>query len=411
MRVTMLPGTRQEARILPLSMSPRVATFLIFVINGAMVGTWLANVPWVAGHLDATKTQVGVALLCSAAGALVSMTITGQLLTRVSTRRLVVVSSLLFPLLAPVPLLAPSLVALAGAMVLFGFVNGIMDVSMNAHGVAIERRIGRPIISSLHAGWSLGGLLGAAGVAAAAAAGLDAPVGAAITTVVLLGVALVAIPFLGTATIEGEPRAEGGPRFTLPSRAVLPLGVLAALAAIVEGGIGDWVGLYLERDLGMDAGLAALGYTTFALGLTLGRFTGDGLNRRYGAGRLLQGGMTLVAVALGVTLALANPVLALPGMVVAGIGVANAIPLAFSAGGHIPPSGPSLAAVFTMCYSVFLAAPPILGFIADHIGLPATLGLLVAVAAVAAWLAPRTPGIDAANQLAASRRAESAAGA
>ncbi|MFN8622389.1 MAG: MFS transporter [Chloroflexota bacterium] len=382
-------------------MSPRIATFLIFVVNGAMVGTWLANIPWISGHLDASRTQIGVVLLCTAAGALVAMTITGQLLTRVSTRRMVIVSSLLLPLLAPVPLLAPSLGALAAVMVVFGFVNGVMDVSMNAHGVALERRTGRPIISSLHAGWSVGGLLGAACVALAAAAKVEPAVEAAIAGAALIGVTLVAIPFLGRATIEGEPRPEGGSRLTLPSRAVLPLGVLAVLAAVVEGGIGDWAGLYLQRDLGVEAGIAALAYTAFALGLTGGRLTGDWMNRRYGAGRLLQAGMAVVAVAVGVVLFASSPALALPGLVVAGIGVANAIPLVFSAGGHIPPSGPSLAAVFTMTYTAFLAGPPILGFIADHIGLPATFGLIVVAAVVGAVVAPRTPGIDAANQLAA----------
>jgi MFS family permease len=133
--------------------------------------------------------------------------------------------------------------------------------------------------------------------------------------------------------------------------------------------------------------------------LTGARFAGDSINRRFGAGRLLRVGMTIVAVTLGVVLVAANPLVALPGLVILGAGVANAIPLMFSAGGHIQPSGPSLAAVFTMCYTAFLAGPPIVGFIADHIGLPPTMGLLVGFAVVAAVVAPRVPGIDASNEL------------
>jgi MFS family permease len=180
---------------------------------------------------------------------------------------------------------------------------------------------------------------------------------------------------------------------------VLPLGLLGVLAAVVEGGIGDWAGLYLERDLGLDSGQAALGFTAFALGLTVGRLGGDLVNRRTGAGRLLRSGFALTGAALGGFLAAANPALALPGLVICGVGVANAIPVVFSAGGHIKPSGPSLAAVFTMTYTAFMAGPPIVGFIADHIGLPATMLLLVLAAILGAVVAPRVPGIDASNEL------------
>src|SRR6476620_4727586 len=111
---------RQRPRAYCARMSARLATFLIFVVNGAMVGAWLANIPWIAGRLDASKTQIGLALLCSAAGALVSMTLTGQLLTRMSSRRIVIASSLAFPLLAIFPVTAPSLVVLALGMIGFG---------------------------------------------------------------------------------------------------------------------------------------------------------------------------------------------------------------------------------------------------------------------------------------------------
>lgn len=377
-------------------MSARVATFLIFVVNGAMIGTWLGQIPWIATHLDVTKTQVGIALLCTSGGALVSMTLTGQLLTRTTSRTLIAVGALTFPLMSAFPVLAPSLAVLAVGMLLFGALNGIMDVSMNAHGVALERAMGRPIMSSMHAGWSLGGLLGAAGVVVASFAGVEPAVAAFMTTLVLLPLALIAIPSLGPGAVGSR---EGGARISLPSRAVLPLGLLGVLAAMIEGGVGDWAGLYLDQDLGMDSGVAALGFTVFALGLTVARLAGDRLNSRIGAGRLLRGGMAIVAVTLTIVLLAANPLVALPGLVIMGAGVANAIPLMFSAGGHIKPSGPSLAAVFTMCYTAFLAGPPIVGFIADHIGLPPTMGLLVAFAVVAAVVAPRIPGIDASNRL------------
>jgi MFS family permease len=376
-------------------MSPRLATALIFVVNGAAIGTWIALIPWISRELDASRTEIGLVLLCSAAGALVSMTLAGQLLTRVSSRRLVAVSALVFPLLAPLPALAPSIGVLAVVMTAFGAANGLLDVSMNAHGVAVERALGRPIMSSLHAGWSIGGLLGAAGVALAAGLGVDAPTEAVLSAGLMLVLALVTIPRLGTGSI----RTQGGSSIALPSRAVLPLGLLAVIVAAVEGGISDWAGLYLERDLGADPGLAAASYAVFALGMAVGRLSGDALNRRFGAAPLLSGGLVVTAVSLGAVLVLAHPAAAIVGITLAGIGVANAIPLVFSAGGRIPPSGPSLAAVFTMCYTAFLAGPPVIGAVADRIGLPTTLGLLVVAAVAAAIAAPRAPGIEAPTRL------------
>ncbi|HKZ92298.1 MAG TPA: hypothetical protein VJZ50_09170, partial [Candidatus Limnocylindrales bacterium] len=153
-----------------------MSTFLLFVVNGAVVGTWIAAIPGVKADLGASATQMGLVLFSASVGALVSQQITGQLLVRVSSRRMLTGAALVFPLLTVLPLLAPDLLVLAGVMVAFGAFNTAMDVSMNAHGVALETSGGRSILSGLHAGWSLGGVIGAVGVAVAIALGIDVAV-------------------------------------------------------------------------------------------------------------------------------------------------------------------------------------------------------------------------------------------
>ena len=148
----------------------------MFAVNGFVVGTWIASIPGVQVSLAASATEIGIALLFTAAGSLVAMPITGQLLAHVPSRRLLIVTSLTLPFLAPLPVLAPSVPLLAVALFVFGALNGAMDVSMNAHGVTLERSLGKPITSSLHAGWSIGGLVGAAAVALAVAL-VDPPAG------------------------------------------------------------------------------------------------------------------------------------------------------------------------------------------------------------------------------------------
>ena len=152
-------------------MTPRLATFTVFAINGAMVGTWVAHIPWLQDHLGISKATLGLCLLCMAAGALVSMPLTGHILDGRSSASVTRVAALVFCLMLPLPLLATSPVMLAAILFVFGASNGAMDVSMNAHGVAVERALGRPIMSSLHGGWSVGGFLSAGLVAVAAAAG------------------------------------------------------------------------------------------------------------------------------------------------------------------------------------------------------------------------------------------------
>jgi hypothetical protein len=129
--------------------------------------------------------------------------------------------------------------------------------------------------------------------------------------------------------------------------------------------------------------------------MALCRVGGDAVNTRIGPDALLRGGMLLVAAALGALLLIAEPVAAVIGFTLAGLGVANGVPVMFSAAGRVPPSGPSLAAVFTVGYTGFLAGPPVIGFLADAIGLPATLGLVGAAAVVVAALAGRGLGAAA----------------
>jgi fucose permease len=261
-----------------------------------------------------------------------------------------------------------------------------MDVSMNAHAVAVERELAKPIMSSLHGGWSLGGFASSGLAAAAGSAGLDPRVESVIVGVALWFAALWLTTRLGSASTHSE---EGSSGFARPSRAVFLIGALCFLTMMTEGAIGDWSGIYLRHDLGAGAAAAATGFTGFSLGMAIARLGGDLLNARLGAGRLLRGGMALVAISLGAVLLIGRPVPAVVGFALVGLGIANSVPLLFSAAGRVDPPGPSLAAVFTVGYTGFIVGPPVIGFLADAIGLPETLGLLVFAALTVAALGGR----------------------
>jgi predicted MFS family arabinose efflux permease len=365
--------------------TPRAATFAIFAVNGAMIGTWVAHIPWLQDHLGISKATIGLCLLCMAAGALVSMPLTGQVLDRRSSASVTRTAALVFCLMLPLPLLATSAPMLGAILFVFGASNGAMDVSMNAHGVAVERELPRPIMSSLHGGWSLGGFAASGLAVVAGSAGLDPRAESLIVGVVLWLAAL----WLGRRLGSASAHSEEGSGFALPSRAVLLIGLLCFLAMLTEGAIGDWSGIYLRHDLGASAAAAATGFTGFSLGMAVARLGGDVLNERLGAGRLLRGGMALVAIALGAVLLIGSAVPAVVGFALCGLGIANAVPLLFSAAGRLDPPGPSLAATFTVGYTGFIIGPPVIGFLADRAGLPQTLALLVASALAVAALGGR----------------------
>jgi fucose permease len=352
-------------------MTPRAATFATFAVNGAMIGTWVAHIPWLQERLDVSKSTIGLALLCMAAGALVAMPLTGQVLAGRSSAQVTRIATLIYCLLLPLPLIAPSPVALGAILFVFGAANGAMDVSMNAHGVAVERDLGRPIMSSLHGGWSLGGFAAAGFAALTGAAGLDPRVLALGVGIGLWLAAWWITARLGSASTHGE--ASG---FALPSRGVILIGVLCFLTMVTEGAIGDWSGIYLRQDLGSSAAAAATGFTGFSLGMAVARLGGDWLNERLGAGTLLRAGMSLVALALATVLLIGRPVPAVIGFGLIGLGIANAVPILFSAAGRHEPAAPSLAAVFTVGYTGFIVGPPLIGVLGDTIGLPQTLALL-----------------------------------
>ncbi len=369
-------------------MSPRLATFLVFSVNGAMIGTWVAHIPWLQDHLGISKATLGVCLLCMAAGALVSMPLTGHLIDRHPSATVTRSTTLVFCLMPALPLLATSPYMLGAILFVFGASNGAMDVAMNAHGVSIQKELDRPIMSSLHGGWSVGGFAAAGLVAVAAAAGLDPRVESLFVGVALLLLSLWITRRLGAA----DAHSSAGHGLALPTRPVILIGALCFLVMLTEGAIGDWSGIYLRQDAGASAAGAAMAFTGFSLGMAIARLGGDVVNARIGAGRLLRAGTALVAIALGGVLLIGEMVPAVIGFALCGLGIANAVPLLFSAAGRIHPPGPSLAAAFTLGYTGFVVGPPVIGLLSDQIGLSRTLALLVLAPVTVAVLGRRAIG-------------------
>ncbi len=365
----------------------RTALTFVFLADGVMVGSWASRIPAVKGALDLTTSQLGLALFAMSLGALVSMPIAGRLDARVGSGRIVLAALILGGSSLWLAGVAGSLLFLAGSLALFGAGFGAVNVAGNAYGIALERAYGRPILSSFHAAFSAGGLLGAATGALAAAGGTEPTAHFAAVAVALALVALAA----GGRLLPGADARQETFSPVRPPRALLVLGVAAFFTLLAEGAAADWSAVYLRESLGSAAAVAALGYTAFSLAMVASRLAGDRLDVAIGSAALAAGGGIVSAVGLAAALAIGSPPAALLGFAAMGAGLGVMVPVIFRTAGTTPgiPAGIGIAAVSTIGFLGFLAGPPAIGIAADVVGLRAALGVVVASSLVAAGLSWR----------------------
>ncbi len=378
--------TRRRARGIEETMAPRrarIAVACVFFANGAGLASWVPHIPMVQAKLGLGPSVLGLALLAMAVGALIGIPLSGRATARLGSRTVVAASALLFFAALPFPVVAPSLAHLVVGLFVLGAGNGALDVSMNAQAVAVEQHGTRPIMSSLHGMWSLGGLSGAGAAALALGAGMAPLHHVALATLVLGTTTALALTQLLPPVADARTEDR---RFVRPTRAMLSLGVVAFLALLAEGAMGDWSAVYLQHTLGTTSATAALGYAAFSLTMAAGRFLGDPLVGRFGDERVVRSCAAGAALGLGAALVMAHPIAAIAGFATVGFGIANVIPIVFRAASALRGVAASegIAAVGTFGYVGLLAGPPVIGFAAEALTLPVALGLVVAALA---WIA------------------------
>jgi MFS family permease len=368
----------------------RGAVTAIFFLNGLLFGAWAARIPAVRDRLALSDGELGLALSFLPIGAIIAMPLAGALAARTGSRRATRLAFTLACVATGVVALAPSLVALAALAFALGVGMGSLDVSMNVHGVTVERRYSRPILSSFHAAFSLGGLAGGALGALVAGAGVDVRVHLALAAVICGAVGLTwSRRFLpGSADVA----AAHDPAFVRPPRRLWALGALAFACLLIEGASADWSGVYIKDELGTGPGFAALGFTAFSVTMTLGRIFGDRLVTALGSVRLVRAGGLVAAAGFGLALVVSAPAAALVGFACLGAGMSSVVPIVFRAAGQVPgiASSVSLSAVSSVGYLGFVAGPPAIGGIAELIGLPRALGVIVVLAGAVAVLSSTT---------------------
>lgn len=368
----------------------RIANPLNFCLLGIAYASWAARVPAVRDGLQLDAAQLGIALLGGGLGAVSSFPAAAGMMRRAGARSAAMAAGLALMLSLPCIALAPSLPWLTAAVFLFGAASSCFDVAINALGAAVEKAIGRSIMSMLHAWFCVGALLGALLGSALAGAGVGPVPHFSVLAALLCGTLAL--------NMRSIPRDEPGPEegrasiFALPHGPLAVLGAIGFFGAMAEGAVGDWSGIYMKDKLGAGDGIAPLAFAGFTGMMLIARLGCDRLKDRHGA-RLVVGCGTLLA-ALGMalaTLALGIPA-TLAGFAIAGAGLAAVFPFVFSAAGRH--GSTALAGVATLGYSGSLLGPPAISLIAHHWHIQAAIGFLALVCAAIAMAAGLARALD-----------------
>ncbi len=379
----------------------RWAVAAMFLANGFTMGAWAPQIPLLLPRHDITEAVLGLLILGLGIGAVTAMLFSGRLIARFGTVPVLRAFALSVVPVLPLVVFSPSVWVLALAMAAFGALIGCMDVAMNANAVEVERRLGRAIMSSSHGFWSLGGFFG--GTAGSwVIAHASSEVQALATAGLVAAVILAAMPALrGEPPHAPEPAAAGQ---ATPKRGLVPraigvwiLGVMALFSMVPEGAVLDWAALYLKDELGASTFVSGLGFAFFAGTMAIMRFAGDSVRNRFGAVATLRLSGAIGAAGLLIGAFAPTPGLAIAGFALSGLGVANMVPILFSAAGNYPGQAPgaAISAVTMVGYAGILVAPASIGFLAEHLGYRPTYAALAVLLLVVSALAGRTAMADA----------------
>ncbi|WP_369244631.1 MFS transporter [Streptomyces sp. R41] len=366
----------------------RIALTVFFALDGFIFAGWVVRIPAIKEQTGASASALGLALLGVSAGAVITMTLTGRLCRRFGSHPVTVACGVLLSLSVALPPLTHSALALGLVLLIFGAAYGGINVAFNSAAVDLVAALRRPIMPSFHGAFSLGGMIGA---------GLGGLVAGSLSpTRHLLGLSLIGLlvtAVTGRALLRHEPPA---PPDRMPQEERVPrrldartrglvavFGLIALCTAYGEGALADWGALHLEQDLKAHPGIAAAGYSCFALAMTIGRLTGTTLLERLGRTRTVVAGGTTAAAGMLLGALAPSVWAALLGFAITGLGLANIFPVAVERAGAL--AGPSgVATASTLGYGGMLLGPPAIGFMADWFSLPAALTSVAALAAVAA---------------------------
>ncbi|MFI0354741.1 MFS transporter [Actinomadura sp. 9N407] len=371
----------------------RTAVVVAFVVHGLIAAAWVVRIPQIKRELGLSEGALGVALLGAPVGVVLAVRFARWTIVRWGSRATTVAAGVAGAL-SLVPLgLSWNMGSLTCSLVLMGGSLGLMDVAMNAQGVAVERGYARPLMSGMHGAYSLGTLAAALIGAGVAHLGVPVAVHLGVMAAVLAAMMLLGCRGLLDRSADEDPvpvtdaaagaGATAAPKVRAGRWTLALLGLIGLCSFVGEGAMADWSAVYLRETLHTGPGVAGLGYAGCAVAMAAGRLAGDRIVARFGPVPVLRAGSLIAASGLALGLLAGHPAVAVIGFTLFGLGVAPVAPVTFSAAGNLPgiPAATGISRVTAVGYLGLLGGPPVIGFVAQGVGLTWALAVPVVLAA------------------------------
>jgi MFS family permease len=346
----------------------RIATSVFFFIAGLTFATWASRIPAIQAKLHLSDAGLGGVLFSLPAGLMMSLPLSGWLVSRYGSRPMMITGALFYPAILLLLASASSVAYLSIALFLFGVLGNLLNIAMNTQAVGVESLYGRSVMASFHGLWSLAGFSGALIGTLFVSQGLSPFIH--FTIVAALAAVLLLLFFKKTL-----PKDTGNDQpqklFVKPDKAILLLGLIAFCTLLCEGAMADWSGVYFKNIVEAPASMITLGYVAFTAMMALGRFLGDWLVTKLGIKNMLQISGAMITSGLLLSVLFPNIITATLGFLLVGFGVSSVVPIVYGLAGKSKTMSPgtALASVSTIGFLGFLIGPPVIGFIAQAISL------------------------------------------
>jgi MFS family permease len=362
---------------------PKTAISLYFFFAGLIFSSWASRIPDVKDMFALNEAELGAVLFMLPLGALLALPVAGWVVHRLGSKRASVASLLLYTVLLFLISKAHSVLSISIVLFLFGVIGNFANIAMNTQGLSVQHKLKKPILSGLHAMWSLGAFLAAAITGWTMSVGYSMEMHFGMIALAAAGVTLF-FSFSLIQDVAGEHRQKV---FALPNRGLLLMGIICFCVAMSEGAMADWSSLYYRQVVHELNKVSTVGYTAFALCMALGRFFCDRLLQALGYSSVLKLNGILVLIGMGLALAINTPEAVIIGFALVGFGVSSVIPIVYMRSAKSKSMAPSaaIAAVSSIGFMGFLFGPPIIGFIAQETGLRLALSI-VAFLGMMIWL-------------------------
>lgn len=373
----------------------KLATKWMFFICGLGLSSWAPMVPFAKERLQLDDAQLGLLLLLLGAGALIMMPVSGMLVHRVGSKIVTTMAALATSLLLPLLLVMSTVTGLGIVLFLFGVAIGTIDVAMNTQAVQVQNRWGKPIMSSFHGLFSVGGLAGSVGLGLLIKAGLEPVTAAMAIAFTILIICIWQYRYLLDAMVEKQTAAQFNTAATGTGKgaaywfkgAVIFLGLMSFIVFLAEGALLDWSAVFLAENRNVEEAFTGLGYAAFSVAMAVMRLVGDGIVSKRSEKTVVVWGSLIAAAGLIIAISLPWLLTTLLGFMLVGIGAANIVPIFFSQGGRMKevPAAVAIPVITTLGYGGQLAGPALIGFIAFRYSLTIALAfnaLLLLIVAI-----------------------------